>query len=86
MMNNVDWIEEELIALDQVRDQVILKVEYTNDEIELHLLQSRIDNLTKRILRLQQLKIILEAYKIVGSKIIIERDPINYAKISIKDW
>jgi len=84
-MNSLEWIEKELEAYNQLKERAILRIADEDDEIELYMLQRRIDMLTERIPILQQIKNELEAWEVVKEKFfidIIERD--NDCKIGFE--
>lgn len=71
-MTSLEFIEQELDAYKQLRESAILRIADENDEIELYMLQRRIDMLNKRIPILQQIKNELEVLKILKPQLDLE--------------
>lgn len=67
-MNSLEFIEKEINTYKQIKEQAILKIPDEDDEIQLYLLQKRIDFINERLPILEQIKSELEAWEIAKSK------------------
>ena len=85
-MTSLEFIEKEIDTYKQLKEQAILRTPDEDDEIQLHLLQRRINMINERLPILEQIKSELLAWEVVKNKISIEKGSIDYANINIKDW
>jgi hypothetical protein len=68
-MTNLEFIEKEIDTYKQLKEQAILRIPDEDDEIQLHLLQRRINIINERLPILEQIKTELEAWEIAKNEI-----------------
>lgn len=78
-MTNLEFIEKEIDTYKQLKEQAILRISDEDDEVQLYLLQRRINLINERLPILQQIKDDLEAWekvkKLIGVVEVPKQNP-----------